>query len=164
LIPSERKIVTDTGQLPARLAELARPLVFTNGCFDILHRGHVAYLEEAAAMGKSLVVGVNGDASVRRLEKGNDRPVNPLDDRLAILAALGCVSLVVPFDDDTPYELIKRVRPDHLVKGGDWTPDKIVGADIVKSYGGQVHSIPFRFNRSTTDLLQRIRLSNDKTK
>ena len=164
MTPSERKIVTDTGQLPARLAELARPLVFTNGCFDILHRGHVAYLEEAAAMGKSLVVGVNGDASVRRLEKGNDRPVNPLDDRLAILAALGCVSLVVPFDDDTPYELIKRVRPDHLVKGGDWTPDKIVGADIVKSYGGQVHSIPFRFNRSTTDLLQRIRLSNDKTK
>ena len=164
MIPSERKIVTDTGQLPARLAELARPLVFTNGCFDILHRGHVAYLEEAAALGKSLVVGVNGDASVRRLEKGNDRPVNPLDDRLAILAALGCVSLVVPFDDDTPYELIKRVRPDHLVKGGDWTPDKIVGADIVKSYGGQVHSIPFRFNRSTTDLIQRIRLLNDKTK
>ena len=163
MTPSERKIVTDTGQLPARLAELARPLVFTNGCFDILHRGHVAYLEEAAALGKSLVVGVNSDASVRRLEKGSDRPVNPLDDRLAILAALGCVSLVVPFDDDTPYELIKRVRPDHLVKGGDWTPDKIVGADVVKSYGGQVHSIPFRFNRSTSDLIQRIRLSYDKT-
>ena len=164
MTPNERKIVTDTGQLPARLAELARPLVFTNGCFDILHRGHVAYLEEAAAMGKSLVVGVNGDASVRRLEKGNDRPVNPLDDRLAILAALGCVSLVVPFDDDTPYELIKRVRPDHLVKGGDWSPDKIVGADVVTGYGGQVHSIPFRFKRSTTDLLQRIRVSRDKRK
>ena len=163
MTPSERKIVTDIGKLPARLAELARPLVFTNGCFDILHRGHVAYLEEAAALGKSLVVGVNSDASVRRLEKGNDRPVNPLDDRLAILAALGCVSLVVPFEDDTPYELIKRVRPDHLVKGGDWTPDKIVGADVVKSYGGQVHSIPFRFNRSTSDLIQRIRLSYDKT-
>ena len=157
MTPSERKIVTDTGQLPARLAELARPLVFTNGCFDILHRGHVAYLEEAAALGKSLVVGVNSDASVRRLEKGNDRPVNPLGDRLAILAALGCVSRVVPFEDDTPYELIKRVRPDHLVKGGDWTPDRIVGADVVKSYGGQVHSIPFRFNRSTSDLIQRIR-------
>jgi rfaE bifunctional protein nucleotidyltransferase chain/domain len=163
LTPSERKIVRDTAQLPARLAELARPLVFTNGCFDILHRGHVAYLEEAAALGKSLVVGVNGDASVRRLEKGDDRPVNPLDDRLVILAALGCVSLVVPFDDDTPYELIKRVRPDHLVKGGDWSPDKIVGADIVKSSGGQVHSIPFRFNRSTTDLIRRICLSCDKT-
>jgi rfaE bifunctional protein nucleotidyltransferase chain/domain len=100
---------------------------------------------------------VNSDASVRRLDKGQGRPVNPLDDRLAILAALGCVSLVVPFEDDTPYELIKRVRPDHLVKGGDWTLDKIVGADVVKSYGGHVHSIPFRFKRSTTDLLQRIR-------
>ena len=164
MTPSERKIVKDAAQLPARLAELARPLVFTNGCFDILHRGHVAYLEEAAAFGQSLVVGVNSDASVQRLDKGKGRPVNPLDDRLAILAALGCVSLVVPFDDDTPYELIKRVRPDHLVKGGDWTPDKIVGADVVKSYGGQVHSIPFRFKRSTTDLLQRIRSSHDKTK
>jgi len=163
LIPSERKIVTDAAQLPARLAELARPLVFTNGCFDILHRGHVAYLEEAAALGQSLVVGVNSDASVQRLDKGQGRPVNPLDDRLAILAALGCVSLVVPFEDDTPYALIKRVRPDHLVKGGDWTPDKIVGADVVTGYGGQVHSIPFRFKRSTTDLLQRIRMSHDRT-
>lgn len=161
---SERKIVTDAAQLPARLAELARPLVFTNGCFDILHRGHVAYLEEAAALGQSLVIGVNSDASVRRLEKGQDRPVNPLDDRLAVLAALGCVSLAIPFDEDTPLELIKRVRPDHLVKGGDWTPDKIVGADVVKSYGGAVHSIPFRFERSTTELLRRIRLSNERKK
>jgi rfaE bifunctional protein nucleotidyltransferase chain/domain len=164
LTPSERKIVKDAAQLPARLAELARPLVFTNGCFDILHRGHVAYLEEAAALGQSLVVGVNSDASVRRLDKGQGRPVNPLDDRLAILAALGCVSLVVPFEDDTPHALIERVRPDHLVKGGDWTPDKIVGADVVTSYGGRVHSIPFRFKRSTTDLLQRIRSSYDRTK
>jgi rfaE bifunctional protein nucleotidyltransferase chain/domain len=164
LTPSERKIVKDAAQLPARLAELARPLVFTNGCFDILHRGHVSYLEEAAALGQSLVVGVNSDASVRRLDKGRGRPVNPLDDRLAILAALGCVSLVVPFEDDTPHALIERVRPDHLVKGGDWTPDKIVGADVVTSYGGRVHSIPFRFKRSTTDLLQRIRSSYDRTK
>ena len=131
--------------------------MFTNGCFDILHRGHVAYLEEAAALGQSLVVGVNSDASVRRLDKGRDRPVNPLDDRMAILAALACVALVVPFEEDTPLELIRLVRPDHLVKGGDWTPDKIVGADVVQSYGGRVHSIPFRFKRSTTDLLQRIR-------
>ncbi|WP_372522874.1 D-glycero-beta-D-manno-heptose 1-phosphate adenylyltransferase [Sulfuricaulis sp.] len=164
MTPSERKIVKDAAQLPARLAELARPLVFTNGCFDILHRGHVSYLEEAAALGQSLVVGVNSDASVRRLDKGRGRPVNPLDDRLAILAALGCVSLVVPFEDDTPHALIERVRPDHLVKGGDWTPDKIVGADVVTSYGGRVHSIPFRFKRSTTDLLQRIRSSYDRTK
>jgi len=157
LIGNEPKVVTDKAQLPARLAALPRPFVFTNGCFDILHRGHVSYLEEAAALGKSLIVGVNSDASVRRLEKGPGRPVNPTDDRLAILAALGCVSLVIPFDEDTPLELITIVRPDHLVKGGDWMPDKIVGADVVKSYGGQVHSIPFRFNRSTTDLIQRIR-------
>lgn len=156
---SERKIVRDTAQLTARLTQLARPVVFTNGCFDILHRGHVAYLEEAAALGKSLVVGINSDASVRRLEKGQDRPVNPLDDRMAVLAALGCVALVTPFDDDTPSALIKLVRPDHLVKGGDWAPDKIVGADFVRNYGGQVHSIPFRFDRSTTELLRRIRFS-----
>ena len=161
---SESKIVRDPAQLAARLAQLARPVVFTNGCFDILHRGHVAYLEEAATLGKSLVVGVNSDASVRRLEKGQGRPVNPLDDRLAVLAALGCVSLVTPFDNDTPLELIKRVRPDHLVKGGDWAPDRIVGSDVVKSYGGHVHSIPFRFDRSTTELLRRIRLSDDRTK
>jgi D-glycero-beta-D-manno-heptose 1-phosphate adenylyltransferase len=157
LTGSETKIVRDPAQLAARLAQLARPVVFTNGCFDILHRGHVAYLEEAAALGKSLVIGVNSDASVRRLDKGQDRPVNPLDDRLAVLAALGCVSLVIPFEDDTPLELIRLVRPEHLVKGGDWTPDKIVGADFVKRYGGQVHSIPFRFDRSTTELLRRIR-------
>ena len=160
---SEAKIVRDATQLQARIAALARPIVFTNGCFDILHRGHVAYLEEAATLGQSLVVGVNNDASVRRLNKGHDRPINPLDDRMAILAALACVSLVVPFEEETPLELIKQVRPDHLVKGGDWAIDKIVGADIVKNLGGQVHSIPFRFNRSTTDLIQRIRMSYDKT-
>ncbi len=154
---SESKVVKDTAQLQARLSELVRPVVFTNGCFDILHRGHVSYLEEAAALGKSLVVGVNNDASVRRLKKGQGRPVNSLEDRMMILAALGCVSLVIPFEEDTPLELIKRIRPDHLVKGGDWTLDRIVGADVVTSYDGQVHSIPFRFNRSTTDLIQRIR-------
>jgi rfaE bifunctional protein nucleotidyltransferase chain/domain len=131
--------------------------VFTNGCFDILHRGHVTYLEEAAELGRALVIGVNTDASVRRLAKGDDRPVNPLDDRMAVLAALGCVTLVVPFDEDTPLELIRIVRPDHLVKGGDWAPEKIVGNDFVRAYGGHVHSIPFRFERSTTALLNRIR-------
>ncbi|MDO8703694.1 MAG: D-glycero-beta-D-manno-heptose 1-phosphate adenylyltransferase [Sulfuricaulis sp.] len=154
---SQRKIVRDPAQLATRLAQLARPVVFTNGCFDILHRGHVAYLEEAAALGKSLVVSVNSDASVRRLEKGQNRPINPLDDRMAVLAALGCVSLIASFDDDTPLALIKLVRPDHLVKGGDWKPDKIVGSEFVKGYGGQVHSIPFRYDRSTTELLRRIR-------
>jgi rfaE bifunctional protein nucleotidyltransferase chain/domain len=160
-VTSGAKIVTDPGALAARVAALPRPVVFTNGCFDILHRGHVAYLEQAAALGKSLVVGVNTDASVKRLEKDANRPINPLEDRLAILAALGCVSLVVAFDEDTPLELIKQVKPDHLVKGGDWTPDKIVGADLVRARGGQVHSLPFRFQRSTTDLVRRIRSSND---
>jgi rfaE bifunctional protein nucleotidyltransferase chain/domain len=157
VILSESKIVTDRAALAARAAALPRPLVFTNGCFDILHRGHVTYLEEAAQLGRALVIGVNTDASVRRLAKGDDRPVNPLDDRMAVLAALGCVALVAPFDEDTPLELIKIVRPDHLVKGGDWAPEKIVGNDFVRSYGGHVHSIPFRFERSTTALLNRIR-------
>lgn len=158
VIGADAKIVRDPRrELAVRVAQVARPIVFTNGCFDILHRGHVTYLEEARALGASLVVGVNSDASVRRLEKGADRPINPLDDRMVLLAALESVSLVVPFDDDTPLELIKQVRPDHLVKGGDWAPEKIVGNDIVRGYGGQVHSIPFRVDRSTTDLLRRIR-------
>jgi rfaE bifunctional protein nucleotidyltransferase chain/domain len=155
--PSEKKILRDPSELEKRLAVLPRPIVFTNGCFDILHRGHVDYLEQAAALGSSLVVGVNSDDSVKRLDKGSDRPFNGLDDRMAVLAALGCVSLVVPFDEDTPLDLIRRVRPDHLVKGGDWAPEQIVGADFVSQSGGQVHSIPFRFERSTTDLVRRIR-------
>ncbi|UCH52532.1 MAG: D-glycero-beta-D-manno-heptose 1-phosphate adenylyltransferase [Pseudomonadota bacterium] len=154
---SETKIVLSRAALAERIATLPRPLVFTNGCFDILHRGHVAYLEQAAALGRSLVIGVNDDASVRRLEKGADRPINPLADRLAVLAALGCVSLVTPFGEDTPLALIETIRPDRLVKGGDWPPEKIVGNDFVRSYGGTVHSIPFRFERSTTALLARIR-------
>lgn len=151
------KIVRARTDVTARIAGLPRPLVFTNGCFDILHRGHVTYLEEARALGASLVVGVNTDASTRRLNKGADRPINPLDDRLAVLAALESVSLVIPFDEDTPIELIKLVRPDHLTKGGDWPVEKIVGAEFVRSYGGKPHSIPFRYERSTTDLIRRIR-------
>lgn len=152
-----RKLVTDTAELADRLAALPRPVVFTNGCFDILHVGHVDYLDRAAALGASLVVGVNSDASVRRQGKGEDRPINPLPDRMAVLAALQAVSLVVPFEDDTPLALIQAVRPEHLVKGGDWPVDAIVGADFVRSYGGQVHSIRFRHSRSTTDLLRRVR-------
>lgn len=147
----------DRAALATRIAQLPRPLVFTNGCFDLLHRGHVTYLEEARAFGASLVVGINTDASARRLDKGKGRPLNPLDDRAALLAALESVSLVVPFDEDTPHELIELVRPDHLVKGGDWPIDKIVGHEFVRRYGGQVHSIPFRYQRSTTELIRRIR-------
>lgn len=145
------------GALAARLAELPRPLVFTNGCFDILHRGHATYLAQARALGASLVVGVNTDASVRRLGKGQGRPVNGLDDRMALLAALESVSLVTWFDDDTPLELIRAVQPEVLVKGGDWPPEKIVGADLVKARGGRVCSIPFRHARSTSALLAKIR-------
>jgi rfaE bifunctional protein nucleotidyltransferase chain/domain len=153
------KIVRARADVATRVAALPRPLVFTNGCFDILHRGHVTYLEEARALGASLVVGVNTDASAKRLNKGAGRPINPLDERLAVLAALESVSLVIPFDEDTPIELIERVRPDHLVKGGDWPVEKIAGGDVVRSYGGRLHSIPFRYERSTTELIRRIRAS-----
>jgi len=156
ILPFEAKICE-----PARFAEraraLARPLVFTNGVFDILHRGHVTYLAEARALGQSLVVALNSDASAKRLGKGDDRPINGLEDRLAVLAALESVSLVTWFDEDTPIERIRACRPEHLVKGGDWSPDRIVGAGEVAGWGGKVHSIPFRHDRSTTRILAKIR-------
>lgn len=154
---SEDKIVQADAAGLASIKALAKPLVFTNGCFDILHRGHVSYLEEARELGASLVVAVNTDASVRRLEKGSDRPVNPLADRMAVIAALQSVDAVTAFNEDTPLELIKQIQPNILVKGGDWSTDRIVGADVVLAEGGEVHSIPFRHDRSTTDLLSRIR-------
>ena len=143
--------------LTARAAAVTRPLVFTNGCFDILHRGHVTYLAQAAALGASLVVALNSDASVRRLGKGDDRPVNALADRLAIMAALECVALVTWFDEDTPLQRILECRPDVLVKGGDWPVDRIVGGNEVIGWGGTVHSIPFLLQKSTTALLEKIR-------
>ena len=152
----EQKICSGT-DFAARISELTRPLVFTNGCFDVLHRGHVTYLDQARTLGASLVVGVNSDASVKRLGKGDDRPVNLEQDRMAVLAALESVSLVVCFDQDTPLELILACRPDVLVKGGDWAPDKIVGARETQGWGGTVHSIPFVHERSTTALLNKIR-------
>jgi len=154
---SSSKIVRDGESLEDRLGQLQRPVVFTNGCFDILHRGHVTYLQEAAALGNSLVVGVNTDASVRGLGKSPDRPFNILDDRMEVLAALECVDLVIPFDEPTPLRLIEQVKPDHLVKGGDWKPADIVGNEFVTQNGGEVHSIPFRFERSTTALVDLIR-------
>ena len=144
-------------QLAGRAAALARPLVFTNGVFDILHRGHVSYLAQARALGASLVVAANSDASARRLGKGEDRPINRIEDRVAVLAALQAVDLVTWFDDDTPLALILACRPDVLVKGGDWKPEAIVGAPDVIAWGGAVHSIPFQFERSTTATLNRIR-------
>ena len=152
----EGKIV-DPAQLASRLAALPRPLVFTNGCFDILHRGHVTYLAQARALGASLIVAANSDSSVRRLGKGDDRPVNGLADRMALLAALECVSLVTSFDEDTPILRIRDCRPDVLVKGGDWPVEKIVRFAEVTGWGGSVHSIPFLHERSTTTLLEKIR-------
>ncbi len=136
---------------------IQRPVVFTNGCFDILHRGHVTYLEQARNLGASLIVGVNSDESVRRLGKGVDRPINNLADRMAVLAALESVDLVVAFNDDTPLALIELIRPDTLAKGGDWPIESIVGAKEVLARGGQVHSIAFEFDRSTTKTLAAIR-------
>ena len=144
-------------QLAGRITALPRPLVFTNGVFDILHRGHVTYLAQARALGASLVVAANSDASARRLGKGEDRPINRLEDRVAVLAALQAVDLVTWFDADTPLALILACRPDLLVKGGDWKPDTIVGANEVIAWGGTVHSIPFLFERSTTATLEKIR-------
>ena len=157
MTPSFESKICDPAKLGARVAALARPLVFTNGVFDILHRGHVTYLAEARALGKALVVALNSDASARRLGKGDDRPINALEDRLAVIAALESVALVTWFDEDTPIERIVACRPEHLVKGGDWSADKIVGAKEVAGWGGKVHSIPFQHDRSTTKLLTRIR-------
>ena len=138
-------------------AELARPLVFTNGVFDLLHRGHVTYLAQARALGAALVVALNGDASARRLGKGPDRPLNPVEDRMALVAALEAVDAVTWFDEDTPQALIVACAPEVLVKGGDWPADKIVGAKEVLARGGKVVSIPFEHVRSTTGLVERIR-------
>jgi rfaE bifunctional protein nucleotidyltransferase chain/domain len=140
-------------------ARLPRPLVFTNGCFDLLHRGHVTYLAQARALGASLVVALNTDASVRRLGKGEERPINRLEDRAAVVAALAAVDLVTWFDADTPIDLILLLRPDVLVKGGDWPEQRIVGASEVRLRGGRVVSLPFRHDCSTTGLIERIRKS-----
>jgi len=152
----ERKIY-DPARIAAVAQTLPRPLVFTNGVFDVLHRGHVTYLAQARAQGASLIVALNGDASTRRLGKGDDRPINPLQDRAAVIASLEAVCAVTWFDDDTPLALIRAVRPDILVKGGDWPQDSIVGAADVHGWGGSVLSIPFLHQKSTTALLVMIR-------
>ena len=149
--------VCEPNALTERIAVLAHPLVFTNGCFDILHRGHVTYLAQARALGASLIVGVNSDASVKRQGKGEDRPINNQEDRMAVLAALQNVDLVTWFEEDTPLNLILACMPDILVKGGDWKVEAIVGAIEVLNWGGAVHSIPFLHERSTTETLAKIR-------
>ncbi len=147
----------ETQRIDQVVSTLPRPLVFTNGCFDILHRGHVSYLETAAGLGASLVVGVNSDESVKSLGKDSNRPFNGLDDRLAVLAALRCIDAVIAFNEDTPLQLILKVHPDILVKGGDWAIPDIVGGREVSEWGGAVHSIEFEFDRSTSGLIDKIR-------
>jgi len=144
-------------ELQPRLAELARPLVFTNGVFDILHRGHVTYLAQARALGASLIVGLNSDASARGLGKAPGRPLNHEGDRAIVLAALESVSLVTLFDEATPVELIKLVRPDLYVKGGDYDVERLAETALVRSWGGEARALPFVDGYSTTVLVERIR-------
>ncbi|MEO7160992.1 MAG: D-glycero-beta-D-manno-heptose 1-phosphate adenylyltransferase [Polaromonas sp.] len=142
---------------PARAAALPHPVVFTNGVFDVLHCGHATYLAQARQLGASLVVALNTDASARRLGKGPERPLNRQEDRAVLMAALESVSLVTWFDEDTPLELITEIRPDVLVKGGDYDMDKLAETAVVKAYGGRALAIPFVDGYSTTALVQKIR-------
>jgi len=138
-----------------------KKIVFTNGCFDILHAGHVQYLEQAKKLGDILVVGLNSDASVRRL-KGENRPINKQEDRALVLAALEFVDYIIIFEEDTPYELIKIVNPDVLVKGGDWKETDIIGADIVQAKGGTVLSLPLRPGLSTSKIIEEIKKNGER--
>ena len=158
-VSASEKVLRDAGRLAARVAlyrEQGRRVVLTNGCFDILHPGHVAYLSRAKELGDVLVVGVNTDEGVRRL-KGPERPINPVDDRMALLAGLSCVDHVVPFGEDTPVDLIRRAPPDVFVKGGDYTRDQLPEAQVVEELGGRVEILPYVENQSTTSVIERIR-------
>src|SRR5678815_3608412 len=156
-IPAQQKIFEPAALVKQlqRWHDAGEEIIFTNGCFDILHAGHSAYLEAASRLGDRLIVGVNDDASVKRL-KGETRPINILSSRTYLLASLSCVDAVVPFSEDTPLNLINLLRPDILVKGGDYTPENIVGAADVISWGGEVKVIPFIEGFSTTKLESKI--------
>ena len=143
-------------QALAPLRAKGKRIVFTNGCFDIIHPGHVDLLARARALGDVLVLGLNSDDSVRRQEKGPERPINTFSTRAFVLAHLASVDYVVEFDDDTPLDLITAVQPDVLVKGGDWPPDAIVGGDIVRARGGEVHSLPLLEGFSTTAIVSKL--------
>ncbi|NYT58062.1 adenylyltransferase/cytidyltransferase family protein [Alcaligenaceae bacterium] len=154
----ESKILSRADCIAAvQAGALPRPLIFTNGVFDILHRGHVTYLDAAAQLGASFIVALNTDESVRRLGKGDDRPLNTLADRAALMAALSCVTLVTSFDEDTPQTLIEQLRPDVIVKGGDYDMETLPETTSVRSWGGRAVAIPFEFQRSTTALIGKIR-------
>ena len=155
--PSFESKVCTPANLQERIAKLPRPMVFTNGVFDILHRGHASYLAQARELGASLVVGVNSDASVKMLGKGDDRPINTEADRQALLAALASVDVVALFTEQTPVQLIEQIRPDIYVKGGDYEIDALPETRVVKTWGGKAVAIPFIYERSTTTLLGKIR-------
>ena len=156
-LPSFETKICPLDELASRIATLPRPLVFTNGVFDILHRGHASYLAQARTLGGSLVVGVNSDASVKMLGKGDDRPINSEEDRQALLAALESVDMTVLFTEQTPVNLIEKIRPDIYVKGGDYEIDTLAETKLVKTWGGKAIAIPFLYERSTTTLLGKIR-------
>jgi D-glycero-beta-D-manno-heptose 1-phosphate adenylyltransferase len=156
-LPEFERKIAPRGELSARVAALPRPIVLTNGVFDILHRGHVTYLARARALGASLVVAVNSDASVRRLGKGDDRPINTEADRAAVLAALESVALVTIFDEQVPLPVVEIVRPDVYVKGGDYDMTLIPEAQLARTWGARTVAIPFEHERSTTALLAKVR-------
>ena len=157
MLPEFVAKLSPRAELPVRLAALAQPVVFTNGVFDILHRGHVTYLAQARALGASLVIGLNSDASARSLGKAPDRPLNGEGDRACVLAALESVSLVTLFDESTPLELLKLVRPQIYVKGGDYDIETLAETALVRSWHGEARSLPFVDGYSTTSLVERIR-------
>ena len=161
-LPSFETKICPPEQLARRAAELSRPLVFTNGCFDILHRGHVTYLAQARALGAAMIVALNSDASVKRL-KGPERPILSETDRAQVLGGLDAVDFVVLFGEDTPEALIREIRPQVLVKGGDYTEEGVVGAPFVRSYGGEVALVPLVPGRSTTSMVTRMTKAKETT-
>jgi D-beta-D-heptose 7-phosphate kinase/D-beta-D-heptose 1-phosphate adenosyltransferase len=160
----DEKYITDTFHMAARVAayrKQGRRIIFTNGCFDILHSGHIQYLNQAKALGGVLVVGLNNDAGVRRL-KGEGRPINPLDDRAQVLSALSCVDHIIPFEEDIPYQLIRLIQPELFVKGGDYHREMLPEAEVVEAQGGQVLILPYVQDHSTTGIIERIRQNHDQ--
>jgi D-beta-D-heptose 7-phosphate kinase/D-beta-D-heptose 1-phosphate adenosyltransferase len=156
-VPPTRMLSTDEAAAwAAALRQAGKAVVFTNGVFDLVHPGHVRYLQEARALGDALIVAVNSDRSVRA-NKGPGRPINPEAERAELLRSLACVDAVVVFDEDTPHEIVTRIQPDVLVKGADWGPDTIVGRDIVEARGGRVVRIDLEPGFSTTELIRRVR-------
>ena len=156
LMRSKIKSLKELIPVVAGQRQAGKRIVFTNGCFDLLHIGHIRYLQEAKDKGELLIVGLNSNTSVQSLNKAPGRPFISGDQRAEVLAALACVDFVVLFDEPDPFHLIEALRPDILVKGGDWAPDRIIGRDVVEAHGGVVHSIPLVPNISTTEIIQRI--------